>query len=205
VLVTAGYANPAPLARLYEFVDAANVDIKAYSDDFYRRVCDATLKPVLDGLVLARVLHRAGADVEAFVAPPADRLSPLTRLMYERLTDAGGRVRFVDGGIEPLTERLNGAELIVDALFGTGMNRPLGGIYLDLVEAVNASGASVVSLDLPSGLPSDTGDPFGEAVRADVTLAMEFLKPAHLLHKVHFLIQIHPVGGNLNLQCVFVT
>ncbi len=54
VLVTAGYANPGPLRRLYRVTSAANIDLKAFSDRFYRRVCDATLKPVLDALVIAK-------------------------------------------------------------------------------------------------------------------------------------------------------
>lgn len=54
VLVTAGYANPGPLRRLYGVTSAANIDLKAFSDRFYRDVCGATLKPVLDSLVLAR-------------------------------------------------------------------------------------------------------------------------------------------------------
>jgi len=54
VLVSAGYANPTPLRRLYKVISAANVDLKAFSDEFYRSVCGATLKPVLDGLVIAK-------------------------------------------------------------------------------------------------------------------------------------------------------
>jgi pyruvate formate lyase activating enzyme len=54
VLVTAGYVNPAPARRLFEVTDAANIDLKALDDGFYRDVCSATLGPVLDTLVLAR-------------------------------------------------------------------------------------------------------------------------------------------------------
>jgi pyruvate formate lyase activating enzyme len=54
VLVTAGYVNPAPARRLFEVTDAANIDLKAMDDGFYRDVCSATLGPVLDTLVLAR-------------------------------------------------------------------------------------------------------------------------------------------------------
>lgn len=61
VLVTAGYANRAPLEKLYRYVDGANIDIKAMSDGFYRDVCGATLKPVLDACTLAK---SAGVWVE---------------------------------------------------------------------------------------------------------------------------------------------
>lgn len=53
-LVTAGYINKEPLKRLLKFVDAARIDLKSMSDDFYRDVCSATLKPVLDSLVLTK-------------------------------------------------------------------------------------------------------------------------------------------------------
>jgi pyruvate formate lyase activating enzyme len=56
VLVTAGFANPAPLRRLYPNIDAANIDLKSMSDSFYRRICDAELRPVLTSLELARQL-----------------------------------------------------------------------------------------------------------------------------------------------------
>ncbi len=62
-------------------------------------------------------------------------------------------------------------DLIVDSLFGIGLSRPIEGVYLDWVRAVNASGCPVVSLDLPSGLNGDTGEVHGEAVRADVTIS----------------------------------
>jgi pyruvate formate lyase activating enzyme len=54
VLVTAGYINAEPWQRLLKYVDAANIDLKGITDDFYRRVCSGTLKPVLDALVLAK-------------------------------------------------------------------------------------------------------------------------------------------------------
>jgi len=61
ILVTAGYVNPAPWKELCRVTDAANIDLKAYADDFYRRICRATLRPVLDALVAAR---EGGVHVE---------------------------------------------------------------------------------------------------------------------------------------------
>jgi pyruvate formate lyase activating enzyme len=61
VLVTAGYVSPEPWKRLLEFVDAANIDLKGMTDEFYREVCSGTLKPVQDALVMAKA---AGVMVE---------------------------------------------------------------------------------------------------------------------------------------------
>ncbi|MDX9867885.1 MAG: AmmeMemoRadiSam system radical SAM enzyme [Kiritimatiellia bacterium] len=73
VLVTAGYINEAPLRALAPFVDAANVDIKAFQDEFYRKVCDGTLEPVLRSVLL---LKEAGVHVE------------LTNLLIPTLNDS---------------------------------------------------------------------------------------------------------------------
>lgn len=56
VLVTAGYINREPMRELCRYVDAANIDLKAYSDEFYRKICSGTLKPVLETLVLTKSL-----------------------------------------------------------------------------------------------------------------------------------------------------
>ena len=62
------------------------------------------------------------------------------------------------------------ADLIVDGLFGTGLDRAIAGPAAGVVEAVNASGRSVLSLDVPSGLDCDTGRPLGACVRASATV-----------------------------------
>ena len=142
-----------------------------------------------DGLVVARRLIEAGVDVETLLVASPDRLSGAPRAMLDRLRDVGGRVRCVeeaadselDGALDAALVRAN---VVVDALFGSGLGRPLAGRYRAVVERVNARDARdarVVSLDLPSGLGSDRAAPIGVSVRADVTLAMAFLKPAHLL------------------------
>ncbi len=136
-----------------------------------------------DGLVVARRLADSGIDVQTFLLQPADRLGEVPRGMLDRLERDGGRVEVLTEGAAAgkLDAALSSADRIVDAIFGSGLSRPLAGLYRRVVERLNAVGTPVVSLDLPSGLPSDRGELLGEAVRADVTLAMEFLKPAHLL------------------------
>ena len=78
VLVTAGYVNEEPWRQLLEYVDAANIDLKALSDEFYQRVCSATLKPVQDALVAAKA---SGALVE------------VTHLIIPTLNDQGEQLR----------------------------------------------------------------------------------------------------------------
>jgi len=133
-----------------------------------------------DGLVVARRLLQSGADVSTFTIVPIEDASHGTRRMADRLVSAGGTIHSAAGAV--FESALDRTDCIIDGLFGSGVSRPLAGDPLRVVERVNAVGVTRVSLDLPSGLPSDRGELLGAAVRADVTLAMAFLKPAHLLY-----------------------
>jgi NAD(P)H-hydrate epimerase len=70
---------------------------------------------------------------------------------------------------------LSNADWIVDALLGTGLTRPVEGLLLSAIAAINASGRPILALDLPSGLDADSGIPLGDAIRA--TLTATFVAP----------------------------
>jgi NAD(P)H-hydrate epimerase len=115
-----------------------------------------------DGYVLARVLKRAGRDV---------RLLTLNERMPDG--DAGrARADWEAGGgrCEVYSEMPPAADVLVDALFGIGLGRPLEGVAARAVEAINASGRPVMALDVPSGLDADSGHAAGPVVRATLTL-----------------------------------
>ena len=125
-----------------------------------------------DGFAIARLLAEAGWTVR--VACPRDlkQLNGAAQVMANRWT----------GPMSPLEPNvLPGAGLIVDALFGTGLARPLDGATRALVEAVNARGVPVVAVDIASGIDSDTGEILGAAVKADLTVTFFRRKPGHLL------------------------
>ena len=125
-----------------------------------------------DGYVIARLLKEAGWDVRVAAACPIDKLSGAARI-------AAGRWPEGASALNPAA--LKGAGLVVDALFGTGLGRPLDGVLKDTVEALNASDVPVVAVDIASGIDSDTGLVLGAAVEADLTVTFFRRKPGHLL------------------------
>ncbi len=86
----------------------------------------------------------------------------------------------VSNGIFRLFDRK--IDIIVDCIFGTGLNREVTGRYKEAIERINSSGAYVVSCDIPSGLNSDTGKPMGIAVKADLTVAIQEYKLGHFIN-----------------------
>src|ERR1700710_2880125 len=96
--------------------------------------------------------------------------------------DAGSAARGWKYPVLPFNPQAIGhPALIIDALFGAGLNRPIKGEPHDMIEAINANGAPVLSVDLPSGVNGTTGAVMGVAVRATETVTFFRRKPAHLL------------------------
>ena len=125
-----------------------------------------------DGLVIARALADAGWPVRV------ERVFP----DKEWTGDADVAAQHWKGPLAPTTpDSLAGAELIVDAIFGTGLSRRPEGVAAELIEAINSSGVPVVSVDIPSGLSGDRAAPEGAVVEADLTVTFHRLRPAHLL------------------------
>lgn len=90
VLVTAGYINPKPLEKLCAYVDGANIDLKAYSDEFYREVCGATLAPVLNTLVVSKSMGVA-VEVTNLVIPTLNDTDELFRGLSRWIAQNMGR------------------------------------------------------------------------------------------------------------------
>ena len=125
-----------------------------------------------DGFVAARILKEARWPVKV-------------GLISERAAlkgDAALMAGLFEGEAEAFSPALlSGAGLIVDAIFGTGLARDVEGEAKAAVEAMNASPAPVLSIDIPSGVNADTGAVMGVAVRASRTVTFHARKPGHLL------------------------
>jgi NAD(P)H-hydrate epimerase len=134
-----------------------------------------------DGYVAARVLRAAGRDARVIALMPAERLSPDARAVREQADRAG--VPIDEGVLSPLEAGVG--DVVVDAIFGTGLARPPDGAFAEAIariEAARVAGARVLAVDVPSGLSADTGRPLGGCVRADRTVTFGFLKRGLVLH-----------------------
>jgi NAD(P)H-hydrate epimerase len=136
-----------------------------------------------DGLVAARHLASLGAGVQVFLVADPEKITGLVRENYERVTRAGIPLEVVsEGNVGDLREALPSFDVVIDALFGTGLSRPLEGVYREAVEAINHSESVVVSVDIPSGINSDTGEVMGVAVKADFTVTFGLPKVGLLVY-----------------------
>jgi NAD(P)H-hydrate epimerase len=125
-----------------------------------------------DGFVAARLLRASGWRVRVGLLGPRAALAGDAAAMAARWGDS----------IEALgPATLDGADVIVDALFGAGLSRPLEGAAAEAVAAINASGKPVVAVDVPSGLDGASGRAEGPVVQATRTVTFFRMKPGHLL------------------------
>lgn len=125
-----------------------------------------------DGFVAARLLARRGLRVTLALAGERQGLAG----------DAAAMAQLWTGPVASLADaRPEEHDIVVDALFGAGLSRPLQGAVATIVAAVNATGRPVVAVDVPSGLSGDSGQCAGEVVRAAETVTFFRLKPGHLL------------------------
>jgi len=127
-----------------------------------------------DGFVVARALAFAGVDTRVYLTAPAAAVDGDSRANLLALDGVGVAVVEVaepDAWARHLPE-IGGYDVVVDALFGTGLTRPLKGHWLAVVEDLNASGLTIVSVDLPSGLSGDAPGLIGETIEATLTVAL---------------------------------
>jgi len=133
-----------------------------------------------DGWAAARLLHAAGAPVRVFHLIDPDELRG------DAATNAAIWMRL--GSASPFAEQaldyVGAGDVVIDAIFGTGLSRPPEGDFAAAIDAINAArvrGAKVVAVDVPSGLSADTGRPPGAVVQADCTVTFAARKRCHVL------------------------
>lgn len=129
-----------------------------------------------DGFVAARLLTDAGRTVRLALLGSVDKLKG----------DAAANAKRWTGDVLPLDPTvIDGAAVVIDALFGAGLERPLTGVVRETVEKLNASGLPVIAVDVPSGVHGDTGQMLDAAPQAAATVTFFRRKPGHVLYPGH--------------------
>lgn len=137
-----------------------------------------------DGLVVARLLRQRLLKPRVLLLSDTSGVQGDAAVNLQRL-EASGPPEIVAsaGAWREIYPTLEGATLVVDALLGTGLTRPLEGLLLEVVRDLNrlAPAPAVVAVDLPSGLSADTGRVIGESIRANASVTFTAPKLAHVL------------------------
>src|SRR5437762_9162486 len=127
-----------------------------------------------DGFVVARTLVQRGVEVSVFVIGGVADVRGDARTNLEILGRLGLTIVEISDSQawELHFSEIGQCSLIIDAIFGTGLNAPLSGLLETVVADVNASGIPVVAIDLPSGLSADSHEPIGDSIEAGMTVTL---------------------------------
>jgi len=140
-----------------------------------------------DGYVIARHLLNSGFEVVVVICGDRDKIKGDAKINLDILEGLGQRVEGLDLSDSNVPGRLkifcSGADMVVDGLFGTGLQGELKEEYKRLIESINAQNCPILAVDIPSGLDCDTGEPLGAAVKASWTVTFAAVKKGFTLSK----------------------
>ncbi len=133
-----------------------------------------------DGLVIARQLAHIGREVIIYLVSPADSFTKEARTNLDIAKNLGLEIKEILTDTSTI-KSLN-CDLLVDAIFGTGLSGDVRAPITNVINAINELSIPILSIDLPSGLDADSGHPLGISVRADMTVTIGLPKRGLLLH-----------------------
>ncbi|MEA3442981.1 MAG: NAD(P)H-hydrate dehydratase [Chloroflexota bacterium] len=134
-----------------------------------------------DGLVVARKIYSSGGEVKVFLLDDEAKFQGAAKKNFEIVSKIPLEISHVSSSDFINSDVLH-CDAIVDAVFGTGLTREVGGIYKDVIELINESKKMVFSVDIPSGINGDTGEVMGIAVKADYTVTFGLPKIGNMLY-----------------------
>ena len=137
-----------------------------------------------DGYAIARYLHQEKLRVTVIVLAETAKIRGDALLNLEVIKRMGLNIIEAASrdGWNRTSELISTCDYIIDGILGTGLNAPVGGVYAEIIDAINRSQKSVMAIDIPSGLNADTGQVMGVAVRADLTVTFGFPKAGQLVY-----------------------
>lgn len=134
-----------------------------------------------DGLAVARLILSMGGCAKVFLTASPKKYSGAAKTNYDILCNLAADVQLL-GRAEEARMGIAHCDAIIDAIFGTGLDREVKGLAADVIALINAYKGPVVSLDIPSGISGDTGAVMGVAVKATRTVTFGLPKPGNLLY-----------------------
>ena len=127
-----------------------------------------------DGYVVARHLDNAGIRCRVMICGNVAKIKDDAKINLDIITKMGIVIEqlAMDGRhiAKNVSDFAEGANVIVDGLFGTGLQGQFADSYISLIEAINRQGSPIVAIDIPSGLDCDSGQPLGAAIKAETTI-----------------------------------
>ena len=135
-----------------------------------------------DGIVIARQLAHAGRDVNLFLVSPQESFTGEAHINLQIAKNLGLQIEEILTDRETSLNQIASCELLVDAIFGTGLRGAVRDPIVAVINAINHLPTPILSVDLPSGLDADTGHPLGTCVQADRTVTIGLPKRGLLMH-----------------------
>ncbi len=137
-----------------------------------------------DGFVIGRCLLARGTTVKAYLLSPKGQVKGDAKTNLEVFVRSGGTVcEIVDSQrLGAKREEIISHDLLVDAIFGTGLNSNVSGLYAEVIETLNRSGRPIFAVDIPSGLDANTGRPLGTCVHATLTATFGLPKVGQVVY-----------------------
>jgi len=140
-----------------------------------------------DGYVIARSLLNSGFRVAVTICGERSKIKGDAKANLDILEKLGQPIEQLNLEDNDIPNRVKaftaGSDMLIDALFGTGLKGELKGEYLELIESINTRELPVLAVDIPSGLDCDTGEPLGAAIKATYTVTFVAVKKGFTLSR----------------------
>lgn len=133
-----------------------------------------------DGFVVARHLINRGVNTKIFLIGQPGKLKNDAAVNYRILKNCKYAIKSIHGIDKSIEQQIAKADVIVDAIFGVGLNREVSDPFASIIRALNRSKKRIVSVDIPSGLDGTTGKIYGVCIRAYKTVTFSFVKKGFL-------------------------
>lgn len=135
-----------------------------------------------DGLGIARQLKARGKEVKVFVVGNMEKITPCTKTNLDIIKSIDISYTIIDTKesnlkvFEELKNCIKNSHIVIDCIFGTGLEREVKGIFKEVINIINENKNLVYSIDVPSGINATTGEILGVCIKANKTISFEFYK-----------------------------